>query len=62
MLVDKETKQQSVGSNITVPCSSSSPSWSKIGEDMRQLQDFTIQNIIQYFIYQKEIDGLERQD
>lgn len=62
MFVDKATKQQSVGSNITVPCSSSSPSWSKIGEDMRQLPNFTIQNIIQYFIYQKEIDGLERQD
>ena len=29
---------------------------------MRQLPNFTIQNIIQYFIYQKEIDGLERQD
>lgn len=43
-----------------MPCSSAS--WSKIGEDTQQLSDFTIQNIIQYFIYQKESDRPEGQD
>ena len=37
-------------------------SWSLIDEDLRLIPEFTIENVLQYFIYRKERDGLERQD
>ena len=36
--------------------------WSKIEEEINLLPDFTIDNVIQYFMYQKEADGLEKED
>ena len=36
--------------------------WSKIEEEINILPDFTIDNVIQYFVYQKEADGLEKED
>ena len=36
--------------------------WSKIEEEINLLPDFTIENVIQYFVYQKEADGLEKED
>ena len=37
-------------------------SWSLIDEDLKLIPEFTIKNVLQYFIYRKECDGLERQD
>lgn len=37
-------------------------SWSLIDEDLKIIPEFTIENVLQYFIYRKEYDGLERQD
>ena len=35
-------------------------SWSLIDEDLKIIPEFTIENVLQYFIYRKEYDGLER--
>ena len=37
-------------------------SWKLIDEDINVLPEFTTENVLQYFIYRKENDGLERQD
>jgi len=34
--------------------------WSKIEEKINLLSDFTIENVIQYFVYQKEADWLKK--
>ena len=44
---------------VTLPAS---VTWSKIEEEINLLPDFTIENVIQYFVYQKEADGLEKED
>ena len=32
-----------------------------IDEDLKLIPEFTTENVLQYFIYKKECDGLERQ-
>ena len=44
---------------VTLPAS---VTWIKIEEEINLLPDFTIENVIQYFVYQKEADGLEKED
>ena len=45
--------------SVTLP---NTVTWSKIEEEINLLPDFTIENVIQYFVYQKEADGLEKED
>ena len=41
---------------VTLPAS---VTWSKIEEEINLLPDFTIENVIQYFVYQKRLMGLK---
>ena len=36
--------------------------WKMINDDIQLLPNFTTENVIQYLTYQKEADGLEKQD
>ena len=42
---------------VTLPASIT---WSKIEEEINLLPDFTIENVIQYFVYQKRLMGLKK--
>lgn len=60
-------QEQSVTSYTTTTASSDCASdialsWSLIHEDLQLMPEFTIENVMQYFVYRKENDGLERQD
>ena len=59
------TEEQNVVSaplNITTTDGDEGLSWKLIAEDINMLPEFTTENVLQYFIYRKENDGLERQD
>ena len=59
------TEEQNVVSaplNITTTDGDKGLSWKLIAEDINMLPEFTTENVLQYFIYRKENDGLERQD
>ena len=54
--------QASSHSSPLLDSSSDIDSWTLIHEDLKLIPEFTIENVLQYFIYRKECDGLERQD
>ena len=57
-------EQNCVSSSLTIATTHGDVglSWKLIDEDINVLPEFTIENVLQYFIYRKENDGLERQD
>jgi len=64
-LLSSNTQQQPAVLQTTstlLDVSSNIESWILIDEDLKMLPEFTIENVLQYFIYRKECDGLERQD
>jgi len=64
-LLSSNTQQQPTVLQTTGPlldASSNIESWTLIDEDLKLPPEFTIEYVLQYFIYRKECDGLERQD
>ena len=57
-------EQNNVSSSSTIATTDGDVglSWKLIGEDINVLPEFTTENVLQYFIYRKKNDGLERQD
>ena len=57
----KQVEQQRPVMITTMDVSTEGESWSLIEKDLRLLPEFNIEKVIDYFLYQKESDGLARQ-
>jgi len=62
-LLSTGVQQDQVTDEETTSVSSTTSSdWSSITTDLQLLPDLNIENVLQYFIYQNEADGLQKQD
>ena len=58
----QRVEQQLPARIATMDVSTETAPWSLIDKDLRLLPEFTIEKVMDYFLYQKESDGLARQD
>ena len=62
LLAEKEqlTCQATSTASSDTALTALSCNWSLVNEDIQLMPEFTVENVMQYFIYRKENDGLER--
>ena len=58
----QQVEQQQPARIATMDVSTEVAPWSLIDKDLRLLPEFTLEKVMDYFLYQKESDSLARQD